>query len=103
MELPRLVELYNEYEAQGFKVISIDSGVRGRAAEDFLDEENVRHVVLNDPDDTVTDAYRVSAIPVTVLIDHEGRMVFRHLGFSPEMKERFQKEIETLIAWRDAA
>jgi peroxiredoxin len=101
--LPRLVEIYEQYEDMGVKVVSIDNGSRSPAAETFLDENEVRHLVLNDREGDVIDAYRVVAIPVTVMIDHEGRVVFRHLGFSPEMKERFQKEIETLIAWRDAA
>lgn len=101
--MPRLVEIYERYEEQGVKVVSIDNGSRSPAAEAFLDENNVRHLVLNDPDGVVIDAYRVVAIPVTVMIDHEGRVVFRHLGFAPEMKDRFEKEIETLIAWRDAA
>jgi hypothetical protein len=85
------------------RVVSIDSGTRSAAAEAFLQENNVEHLILGDPDDVVTTAYRVSAIPVTVLVDHEGRVIFRHLGFAEEMSERFEKEIEMLIAWRDAA
>lgn len=49
------------------------------------------------------DAYRITGVPTTVLIDHEGRVVFRHVGFAPEMKERFEKEIETLLVWRGEA
>lgn len=100
--MPRLVELYEKYEEQGVSVVSIDTGTRSAAAEGFLDENNVRHLVLNDLEGEVADAYRVVAIPVTVMIDHEGRVIYRHLGFAPEMKDRFEKEIETLISWREA-
>ena len=101
--MPRLVEIYDEYEEQGVRVVSIDSGARSPAAEEFLTENNVRHLVLNDLKGEVSDAYRITAIPVTVMIDSDGRAVFRHLGFAPEMKERFEKEIEALIAWRSEA
>ena len=101
--MPRLVEIFDEYEEQGVTVVSIDSGARSPAAEEFLAENNVRHLVLNDLKGEVMDAYHVTAIPVTVMIDSEGRVVFRHLGFAPEMKERFEKEIDTLIAWRNEA
>lgn len=97
------MDIHNRYADLGVTVMSIDAGTRSAAAEAFLEENKVEHLILSDPDDAATAAYRVSAIPVTVLVDHEGRVMFRHLGFSPEMAERFEKEIETLIAWRDAA
>jgi len=102
-EFPRLGELHNKYEDLGVQFVSINSGVRGAEARSFLEENNVRHILLSDADDEVSDAYRVFAIPVTVLIDQEGRAVFRHLGYTDEIGDRLDKEIETLIAWRDAA
>lgn len=83
--------------------ISIDKGTESAVAESFLEENNVRHILLSDTDDEISDAYRIFAIPVTVLIDQEGRAVFRHLGYTDEIGGRLDKEIETLIAWRDAA
>jgi len=71
--------------------------------EELLDEYKVRHTVLNDESGDVARAYRVTGVPTTVLIDHEGRAVFRHIGFAHEYADRFRKEIEALVAWRDAA
>jgi hypothetical protein len=101
--LPRLVEINEKYEDQGVKIVSIDSGPRSALASAFLEENSVRHVVLNDLEDEVTSDYRIVAIPVTVIIDHEGRVMFRHLGFADEMVPRLEREIEALIAWRDAS
>jgi hypothetical protein len=95
--------MHGKYEAQGVKFVSIDSGARSAAAEAFLEENGVRHIVLNDLKDEVTSDYRIVAIPVTVIIDHEGRVMFRHLGFADEMVPRLQGEIETLLAWKDAS
>ena len=53
--------------------------------------------------DEVTSDYRIVAIPVTVIIDHEGRVMFRHLGFADEMVPRLEGEIETLLAWKEAS
>jgi hypothetical protein len=100
--LPRLVELHEKYESMGVHFISIDSGRRGPAANVFLDENNVRYHVLNDAENGIMESYRVFAIPVTVMVDHKGRMVFRHIGFSDEMLPRLEGEIEALITWRDA-
>ena len=103
MEFPRLVELHEKYEDAGVRFVSIDSGDRSAAAEQFLSENNVRHTLLSDPDDEASDAYRVFAIPVTVLIDHEGRVVFRHLGYTDEIGERLDSEIRILLEWMGAA
>lgn len=97
------MEINEKYEDQGVKVISIDSGVRSAAASALLDENGVTHIVLNDLTDEVMTDYRIVAIPVTVIIDHEGRVMFRHLGFADEMVPRLESEIEMLIAWRDAS
>ena len=103
MEFPRLVELHDKYEELGVQFVSIDTGMGGALAESFLEENNVRHILLSDTDETVSDAYSIFAIPVTVVIDQEGRAVFRHLGYTDEIGDRIDKEIETLIVGRDTA
>jgi peroxiredoxin len=102
VEFPRLVELHEKYEELGVQFVSINTGTGGAQAESFLEENNARHILLSDTDDKVSDAYGVFAIPVTVLIDEEGRAVFRHLGYTDEIGDRLDKEIERLLAWRDA-
>ncbi len=103
MEFPRLVELHDKYEELGVQFVSIDTGTGGSETESFLEENNARHILLRDNDDEVSDAYRVFAIPVTILIDEKGRAVFRHLGYTDDIGDRIDKEIEKLVAWRDAA
>jgi peroxiredoxin len=97
--LPHLVDLAEQYADRPVTVVSIDAGGRSEAASAFLDENNVRHVVLNDKDRSAFAAYHVSAIPMTVIIDHAGRLMFRHVGFSPGTEKRFSEEIETLLGW----
>jgi peroxiredoxin len=68
-------------------------------ADDFIDEHNAVHTILNDTDRSAFTAYNVRGIPTTVVVDHEGRVMFRHVGFGEGMEEQFAKEIETLLAW----
>lgn len=103
MEFPRLVELHDKYEELGVQFVSVDTGTGGSETKSFIEENNVRHILLSDNDDEVSDAYRVFAIPVTILIDEKGRAVFRHLGYTDDIGDRIDKEIERLIAWRDSA
>jgi peroxiredoxin len=101
--LPHLVDLYDEFGSMGVRVVSIDSGVRPEAADKFLSDNNVRHTVLNDLNSDVRSAYRVVATPLTLLIDQDGRVMYRHVGFAEEMVPRLKGEVTTLMALRDAA
>lgn len=96
--MPRLVELNEQFKERGVTFVSIDSAQRSKAAESFLETQKVVHTVLNDPAGDVFDSYRVSGIPTTVIIDGEGRVMFRHVGFSPGDEGRLAKEIEALLA-----
>jgi len=42
--------------------------------------------------------YKVKSVPVTLVVDRQGRILFRHVGFKPEMEEVYVKEIEALLA-----
>ncbi len=103
MEFPHLVELHDKTMGEPVVIASIDRGKRTPSAVEFIDENHAVHTLLNDPDRTVFDAYGVSAIPTTVVIDPQGRLMYRHVGFSEGMEEEFAKEIETLLAWSQQA
>jgi hypothetical protein len=80
--------------------VSIDGGQRPGSAETFLDEHAAVHVILNDADREAFTAYGVRGIPTTCIIDHAGRLMYRHIGFSEGMEEQFAAEIEALLGWR---
>lgn len=101
--MPHLVELAAQFAHRPVTIVSIDSGERSEAASDLLDEHHVRHPVLNDEGREVFGDYGVAGVPTTVIIDHAGRLMFRHVGFSPGMEERFAREIETLLGWIEEA
>ena len=84
-------------------MVSIDGGQRSDAADGFLDESKVRHLVLSDEARATFEDYGVAGIPTTVIVDHAGRIMFRHVGFTPGLEKRFAQEIETLLGWIEEA
>jgi peroxiredoxin len=92
------VELNERFRDRGVSFVSIDRAPRSKAGGEFLATNKVVHTVLSDPTGATFDAYRVSAIPTTVIIDRQGRAVYRHVGYSPGGEETFAKEIEALLA-----
>ena len=78
--------------------VSIDRAPRSREGREFLEAKGVVHTVLTDPTGATFEAYRVSAIPTTVIVDQSGRVAYRHVGYSPGGEETFAREIEALLA-----
>jgi hypothetical protein len=99
VEFPHIVELNDKYSGQGVSFVSINTGPTSGAVKAYLEEQGASHFLLNDTEGDVARSYRVMAIPLTVLVDHEGRAVYRHLGFGEGDEERLEKEIETLLTW----
>ena len=97
--MPHLVEIAEKFADRPVTVVSIDGGKRPDGVIALLEEHNVRHLVLNDESREAFRAYGVSGVPTTVIVDHAGRLMFRHVGFAPGMEERFVHEIETLLGW----
>jgi len=95
-EIPGLIDLQKTYAKQGLMVvgISLDQG----GADDV--KAFVRKFGMNYPvliaDDRVQQAFGgFDAIPVTLVIDRQGRIVNRHLGLTE--KGEFEAEIKPLL------
>ena len=81
-ELPNVKEVYEKYHDQGFDVVGISLDEDRQALEEFLDKEHIRWPILfsSDPDAAgwqhpMAAEFGVSAIPMTILVDRQGKVV----------------------------
>jgi peroxiredoxin len=81
-ELPNVKEVYEKYHDQGFDVVGISLDEDREALEAFIEKEHLRWPILfsNDPKATgwehpMATYYGVSAIPATVLVNRQGKVV----------------------------
>ena len=84
MEFPHIVKLVGKYGARGFVVLTINtmpgSDERGVT---FMAKKNFPFMHLTAPSSTwATETYKFQGAPTTVLLDRNGKVVLRHLGFS---------------------
>ena len=96
-EIPGFIELQNQYGKDGVAIIgaSVDGRDEIAAVKKFAEKLGVNYPVVLADDDTVRAFGGVDAIPTTFIIDREGRIVSRHLGFTE--KTELEKEIKTLL------
>ena len=94
--IPEFSELYLKYRDQGLEVvgISVDRGGPG-VVKKFMEKNKVPYAVAMATMDVV-DAYEVyTGIPTTIVIDREGRIVEKVIGYRP--KSFFEDHVNNLL------
>jgi peroxiredoxin len=96
-EIPGFIELQNRYGKDGVVVIgaSVDGRDEITAVKKFGEKFGLNYPVVLADDETVRAFGGVDAIPTTFVIDQQGRIVSRHLGFTE--KAELEKEIKALL------
>jgi len=98
IEMPWFVEFDGKYRRNGLAAIGVSMDEEGWAiVAPYLDAHPVSYpIVLGDSD--VADRYSVAALPVTLLIDRNGKVAARHYGVVD--KAGLDSEIRKLLKER---
>jgi cytochrome c-type biogenesis protein len=98
-ETPYLQELFEEHEADGFRIVgaSMDTGNAADQVEMFVEEYDVTYTVLLDPQMRGMDSYQVIGLPATFLIDREGILKWMKYGPLNETDSEFQEALEDAL------
>lgn len=96
-ETPRLVRLYEKYNAQGFVILGINTTYQDDRAkvEKFARDQKVTYPILLDTDDKFGSAYRARVLPTSYLIDRSGKIVQVRVGEIDEAQ--FEEQIAALL------
>ncbi len=97
-EIPELEKLHGKYAAQRFKVIgvSIDDGEEA-AVKKFVDENKVSYPIVLDPEAKMADMLQTSVLPTTVLLDRQGKIVWKKYGAIEAGEAELTRAIEQAI------
>jgi cytochrome c biogenesis protein CcmG/thiol:disulfide interchange protein DsbE len=81
-EIPVLQALHEAHADDGLRVVgvSVDAAGEAQAVRQFVDGYGVTFDIWLDPGERVSSTFRTSGVPTTLLIDRDGRLVWRHLG-----------------------
>ena len=93
--MPAIEKIYKAYKDKGLVVlaISLDNG-DWDFVKSFAASYGVTYTILKGTDDIQT-KYGVRAIPTTVILDKNGRIAKRYLGFGNE--DDFEKDIKAIL------
>lgn len=97
-EMPELQRLHEEYAARGFEVIGVSVDESGaQSVKEFVDERNVTYPIALDPEGKLANILQTSVLPTTVLIDRNGKIVWKKLGAIFENDPELKKAIEETL------
>lgn len=97
-ELPALQKIADRYSSRGVQVywVSINSskpGARNYASDAdlqaFTQKHNLKVTVLRDADQTVYKSFGLDAVPTVVIIDQQGNLAHKHVGFGADQGEAY--------------
>jgi cytochrome c biogenesis protein CcmG, thiol:disulfide interchange protein DsbE len=105
VEIPELQALHEAHGGDGLRVVGVT--VDARAALDeirsFMDELGMTYDVWWDPDQVVMNRFNAHGVPFSVLIDRDGRMVWRHLGMFQRGDPALLAALERVMEGREAS
>jgi len=81
--MPHLEKLHQEFGDKGLVVLGVTNEDAKTVAQ-FVKDNNITFTILLDPQNTSTRAYRVEAIPRTLIIDQKGKVHADFTGLQPE-------------------
>ncbi|MBU0729740.1 MAG: TlpA family protein disulfide reductase [Proteobacteria bacterium] len=84
-EIPKLIELQNNYGGETFTVIGISTDDSTRKfVKKFINKRKINYPVIMADDTVVKDFGDFVEIPVSFLVDRKGNIVKKYLGYVPQ-------------------
>jgi thiol-disulfide isomerase/thioredoxin len=93
-EMPAMAGLYERFSRQGLSMVAVSNEDRETVRE-FLEKNSYPFTILLDTEDVLARRFAVRAIPTTLVMDSNDRLLLSHVGYrdwnSPEMREVFSR------------
>ena len=95
--IPEIKALYSKYKDKGFEVLSISVDTDVAAWKKAMHEEAMPWSQVLSPDKNKTMAdFMISGIPTLYLVDREGKIVEKYVGFSPGVKGQLEQAFKMM-------
>ncbi len=95
-EMPELEQLWQKVKDKDVVIFGVNLGDSAEAAGKAADSFGVTFPIVLDSNGATGNAYGVSGIPTTVIIDGAGVVRGRHVGYRPGVGKQIEEEIEKL-------
>lgn len=95
---PWMNEMQEKYKGQGFQVIGINLDAQADDADKFLAKVPAKFTVAYDSKGSSAKLYGVKGMPTSLLIGRDGKVIYQHMGFNGESREKLEQIIQSSFA-----
>lgn len=99
-ELTAIAEVYDDWvEETGVKLIavSIDQAQNINKVKPLVDNHGWPYEVLLDPNSDLKRALGIQMIPYTLILDGQGKIVYKHNGYTEGAEEELIEKVRSLV------
>lgn len=93
---PWMNEMHQKY-GKDLVVIGVNVDQEKTLANQFINETSPQFKIIFDTKGVLATEYQVAAMPSSFIVDRQGKIVFKHLGFHEKKKSIYESEIQQLI------
>ena len=101
--LPKITETTAKYKDKGVIFYAVNVQEEAPIIREFLTAQKLAPPVLLDSAGKASEAFGVSGIPQTVVIDKAGKIQVIHVGAGPEIGTQLAKELDDVLAGKQLA
>lgn len=94
---PWMNEIQARYRSNGLQIVGINLDKKRADADTFLARLPAGFDVVFDPAGQTPRAYDVKAMPTSVLIGKDGKVLWVHRGFAPEQRDELELKIRQAL------
>jgi len=95
--MPLLEKYWQKYKNKKVMVLSINEQEAPDRVKAFVERTGYTFQVLLDSDGSVQSAYRVYGLPTMYVIDKEGNLRMKHVGYRPDLDTYLESVINPLL------
>ncbi len=95
--LPAIEELASKYEGKDVVVYAVNQAETPEQIKAFLEEHGLELNVLLDEEQSVAQAYGVTGIPTTVVIDKAGTVKAAYVGLAPNLESKLSSNVDAAL------
>lgn len=96
LEMPSLQRLHDAYRERGLEVLAVNVDEDAQAVDEAVKKLKLTLPLFSDADGTLGDLFQVEALPHTLILDSQGKILHQEIGDRDWMDDEMKKSVE---AW----
>ena len=94
---PWMNELQKKHPADQFEVVTINLDRKSSDMDVFLKNVPAEFTVYHDPSGNVAQQFKLPGMPTSFIIDKQGKVIKKHVGFYDKLKPEIENEIQSQL------